>query len=91
MARLVTTGRYEGRAIRRARKPYVCEQWVSGWPQINRCGRPINAGDLYVEGDVDPDRAGGFGHERICLECAGPRPPTDSVKRADAEALKGRA
>lgn len=32
----------------------------------------IKKGDLYVEGERDPYRAGGFAHERYCAECAIP-------------------
>lgn len=29
----------------------------------------IERGDRYLQGDVDPYYAGGFGHDRICLGC----------------------
>lgn len=66
--------RYDGNIVRRARKEYHCDE-AYGWPDFKRCGRRIAIGCAYVEGDVDPYRAGGFAHERICLPCArGERP-----------------
>ena len=51
-----------------ARKPGICEygRKETGGPI---CRNPINKGDKYVVGDIDPYRAGGFGHSRWCLEC----------------------
>jgi hypothetical protein len=34
------------------------------------CTRVIKPGEQYVEGEVDPYYAGGFGHDRICKPCA---------------------
>jgi len=53
-----------GHAVRRARKTYDCDGWM------NRANHTqILPGDLYVEGDPAPDRAGGFGSYRYCAEC----------------------
>lgn len=64
-----------GRRIRTARKAGRCG---------DRCGRMINSGDKYVEGDVDPYKAGGFAFDRICLICAGltPAPPSPTERAA---------
>jgi len=53
-----------GHAVRRARKTYTCDGWTS-----RLCRTQINPGDLYVEGDPAPDRAGGFGTYRYCAKC----------------------
>lgn len=34
------------------------------------CTLMIEAGDRYLEGDIDPYSAGGFGHDRLCMPCA---------------------
>lgn len=64
--------------VRRARIAHHCRFcYVPGPPAsattglalTRAVGKPIKAGDLYVEGDVDPYEAGGYGRERICLAC----------------------
>jgi hypothetical protein len=70
MPRRVNIGGYRGHLIRKARKHHRCDE-VGGWPERVRCSAKIGAGSSYVEGDVNPDSAGGFGHYRICLSCAG--------------------
>lgn len=66
--REVVGGVYNGHIVRRARKAWTCDA-AQGWPEIRRCRKPIPAGAFYIEGDVDPDYAGGFGHERYCADC----------------------
>lgn len=56
----VSGGLYDGHMIRRARKAGKCH-----------CGTVIDAGDLYLEGEGN-NIAGGFGNERLCLNCGGP-------------------
>jgi hypothetical protein len=56
------TGWLQGHPIRKARKEYRCD--------CRACRKQIAVGDEYVQGDIDPDRAGGFGHQRICTDCA---------------------
>ena len=34
------------------------------------CKRTIEVGQAYVDGDLDPYKAGGFGKDRVCLGCA---------------------
>jgi hypothetical protein len=59
--------------VRKARKAHHCRWCYS--PTRTADGRlhvpphKIKAGELYVQGDVDPYEAGGYGHERICLGC----------------------
>lgn len=60
MAIEVSGGIYAGHLIRQARKPGKCG-----------CGCAIAVGDLYLEGEGN-DTAGGFGRDRLCLDCAGP-------------------
>lgn len=48
--------------IRTARKAGKCAEY-------RRCGNMINKGDSYVEGDMDPYKAGGFGFDRLCMAC----------------------
>jgi hypothetical protein len=64
--------------IRRARKAYHCRACYRAGPPasattglafVRAVEKKIKPGDLYVEGDIDPYEAGGFGHERICLDC----------------------
>lgn len=64
--------------VRRARIAHHCRfcytpgpaaQAVGGLSKVVAVAKAIKAGDLYVEGDVDPYEAGGYGHERICLAC----------------------
>lgn len=38
------------------------------WAQ--HCLRTINPGDRYVDGDMNLDKAGGFGRDRVCMSCA---------------------
>jgi hypothetical protein len=71
MTQQITGGWLDGHLIRRARKPTRCDYW-RGLDNGGRCNAPIQPGDLYAEGDCTLDRAGGFGHHRYCLSCAGP-------------------
>ena len=59
--RVASSGPFKGHNIRIARKPGKCAE---------NFAHRINVGDSYVEGDVDPYSAGGFGKDRVCLECA---------------------
>jgi hypothetical protein len=34
------------------------------------CSLMIAAGDHYVDGDLNLDKAGGFGRDRYCMSCA---------------------
>lgn len=70
MAIQVRSGTWQGQPIRRARKAYRCDYW-HGASSGGRCRNTINAGDHYMEGEAN-DRAGGFGADRYCLDCAGP-------------------
>jgi hypothetical protein len=64
----VISGPWEGHLIRRARKSGSCEYWKGA----NAGGRaPIKVGDLYMEGEHHPGKAGGFAAERWCMNCAG--------------------
>lgn len=72
MPRLVTAGEWAGFPIRKARKDWPC----SGW-KAKRGHAVIPAGSLYVEGYMDPDVAGGFGHDRLCRDCV------DDLARAE--------
>ena len=56
--------------IRRARKTHRCDAWL-GSTRYGRCANVILPGNYYAEGDPN-DRAGGYGNDRLCLECAGP-------------------
>ena len=38
------------------------------WAQ--HCSLTINPGDSYVDGDLNLDKAGGFGRDRVCMACA---------------------
>ena len=51
------------RKIRKARKPFKC----CGWSKPGR--HEVPSGGLYVETEIAPDIAGGFGFYRSCLEC----------------------
>lgn len=53
------------RQVRVARKSGVC----AGWEK--RGGHQMMIGELYVETELDPYKAGGFGMSRCCLKCAG--------------------
>lgn len=66
MGELAARGPYQGHPIRKARQEWPCENY----PRSSPLRHVIIAGERYVEGDVDPDYAGGFGHYRICLKCA---------------------
>jgi hypothetical protein len=33
------------------------------------CRRIIEVGDTYFDGEMDPYKAGGFGKDRVCVEC----------------------
>jgi hypothetical protein len=63
-ARTVESGTFAGCRIRTVRKSGKCAGF-------RHCGTVLQPGDCYVEGDVDIDKAGGFGHDRLCLPCAG--------------------
>lgn len=65
----------EDRIVRTARKQHRCvtaELAERGTrPDVSAvCTITINPGEQYVEGDPNPYKAGGFGHDRICLPCA---------------------
>ena len=64
----VTDGTWEGHVWRRARKSYLCDYNKRGgvW-----CTNQIEAGDVYLEGQMNPYKAGGFGNYRYCQLCAG--------------------
>lgn len=68
--RKVTEGTWKNHLIRRARKAHTCD-YYRGRLNGGRCGAKIAVGDDYMEGEMNDD-AGGFGHDRYCLECAGP-------------------
>jgi hypothetical protein len=71
MAIKVKTGPYTGHPIRKARKSFTCGTFrglIDG--QRTFCQTRIEVGDSYVEGDLDPYRAGGFAHEKLCFDCA---------------------
>jgi hypothetical protein len=61
-ATIVQSGYFKGNRIRTARKAGKCADF-------RHCGNMIEVGDLYVEGEGDPYKAGGFGRERLCLAC----------------------
>lgn len=63
MSAVASSGPFKGHAIRVARKAGKCAERPA------ECR--IEVGDRYVEGDVDPYSAGGFGRDRVCLRCAG--------------------
>lgn len=62
-ADICESGWLKGNRIRTARKAGKCADF-------RHCGNMIAAGDRYVEGDIDIDKAGGFGRDRLCLSCA---------------------
>lgn len=67
----VEDGWLKGSPIRTARKDHRCADAArSERLGLTKCLRVIRKGDKYVEGDCDPDYAGGFGHDRYCMECA---------------------
>lgn len=61
MGTIVQRGQYKGHQIRKGRK----------WHKCTFCQKRINAGSHYLELEVDPDLAGGFGMKKICMSCAG--------------------
>ena len=67
MSRALIGGPYDGYPIRRARKVHHCDYWHGA--VLGRCNRLIEPGALYVEAEIDPDIAGGFGHKRYCADC----------------------
>ena len=67
----VRGGWLNGHLIRTCRKPFRCD-YNHGRVNGGRCKRIVEPGHLYVEGDVDPYRAGGFASYRYCFACAGP-------------------
>ena len=64
----VTDGTWKGHVWRRARKSYPCD-YNKGRGVY--CTNQIEAGDVYLEGEMDPYKAGGFGNDRYCQLCAG--------------------
>lgn len=63
----------ETRIIRTARKRHRCVNASCaerGLEWAASCARYIEPGQQYVQGDPDPYRAGGFGHDYICKPCA---------------------
>ena len=64
----VTDGTWKGHVWRRARKSYLCDYNKRGGV---RCTNQIEAGDVYLEGQMNPYKAGGFGNYRFCQLCAG--------------------
>lgn len=70
MIDIIKTGWLQGHLIRKARKVHRCDYW-RGTDKGGRCVNEIRAGDYYVEGEMDPERAGGYGVNRYCFECAG--------------------
>lgn len=68
--RRVADGTWKGQPIRRARKAHRCDYW-HGSQNGGRCKNTIQPGEDYVQGELNDD-AGGFGHDRYCLDCAGP-------------------
>ncbi len=54
------------RLVKTAKKAGLC----SGWNNPAGHAR-IEVGDLFVETETDPARAGGFAMQRVCLDCAG--------------------
>lgn len=63
----------EAMIVRVARKRHRCANAHAadvGNPLVaNICKRYIEAGERYVEGELN-ETAGGFGHDRICEPCA---------------------
>jgi hypothetical protein len=56
-------GFFKGRAVRKARRMHPCDG------KGPNCAHVILRGEFYQEGEVDPDKAGGFGLLRHCLRC----------------------
>lgn len=71
VAASATPTAFDGRKVRRARKAGRCVSYRAAEAgNAPECLRLIKVGDQYVEGEIDPYLAGGFGHERVCLACA---------------------
>ena len=72
MAIKVLSGPYSGHVIRKARVPHRCANWraaeVGNAPD---CSVNIKDGHYYLEDEVDPYAAGGFGKTKLCMSCAG--------------------
>jgi len=72
----VIGGVWHGCLLRTARKAGRCD-YSRGFKddrpasENGRCPNRINVGDRYMEGEMN-DEAGGFGHDRYCMQCAGP-------------------
>jgi hypothetical protein len=87
----VVGGWLDGHRIRRARKAHECSghelnpdnPHLKGEP----CGRTIQPGEYYIEGEFDPSQGGGFATERFCGECHTTGPEAkEALKRAREEA-----
>lgn len=61
MGVIVQRGPWKGHQIRKGRKTHKCVD----------CKKFIPCGAHYLEVEVDPDEAGGFGMKKICMCCAG--------------------
>ncbi len=79
----INGGPIGGHTMRRARKEYSCDGWSNALPG-HRCPNKIIPGDYYALG-IRGALSGGFGVDRLCLECAGPE------ARASVPASQGRA
>jgi hypothetical protein len=62
----VAAGPFVGNRIRTARKEGRCQYGFCERTGA-RCRGVIKPGDHYVEGEIDPFTAGGFGRERWCM------------------------
>jgi len=73
MTLTVKGGWLAGNAIRRARKTYRCQYW-RGLSNGGLCGKDIERGDLYVEGEASLEigRNGTALQSKYCIKCAGP-------------------
>jgi hypothetical protein len=59
--------------IHTARKAGPCANAAAakrGLEWARHCSLMIAAGDHYVDGDLNLDKAGGFGRDRVCMSCA---------------------
>ena len=65
--RTITVEPWGALTVRRARKAGRCAYWLGA---AGRCPERIEPGDEYIEGDMDPGIAGGFGRERWCMKHA---------------------
>lgn len=61
----VIGGTWHCHLVRQARKAGRCQYWLG---EPGRCPEQINPGDQYIEGEMDPFVAGGFGRERYCMK-----------------------